>query len=209
MIGVPDEDIGAWTDAGIVHVLRGTSTGLKGSAHRSGASTLRASPTIPSPTTASALRSPWATSAARWPHDLAVGVPEEDGVTTVDYGVVHVLLGSATGLSATGSSLWSQDSTGIGDNPETGDGFGASLAIGNIGGSAFGDLVVGVPGEDIGGGRERRHHPDDPRLRRRPDGHRQPDLLPGYRRDRAQRSKIAPIKVKNGIASSRSFEITP
>ena len=33
-------------------------------------------------------------------------------MTTVDYGVVHVLLGSATGLSATGSSLWSQDSAG-------------------------------------------------------------------------------------------------
>ena len=81
--------------------------------------------------------------------DLAIGVPEEDG-DDGRLGVVHVLLGSATGLSATGSSLWSQNSTGIGDDPETGDGFGASLAIGNVGGSAFGDLIVGVPGEDVG-----------------------------------------------------------
>ena len=81
--------------------------------------------------------------------DLAIGVPgENNGV-----GVVQVLLGSAAGLTATGSQLWSQASPGVANNAAANDHFGAALAIGDFGGAGapYGDLAIGVPDEDSGG----------------------------------------------------------
>ena len=51
--------------------------------------------------------------------DLAVGVPAEDIGAIVDSGVVHVLPGSASGVTATGSQYWNQNSSGILDGVET------------------------------------------------------------------------------------------
>ena len=51
----------------------------------------------------------------------------------IDSGVVHVLPGSATGLTAAGSQYWSQNATGITDTAESGDRFGATLAAGDLG----------------------------------------------------------------------------
>ena len=150
VIGTPDEDIGAVTDAGIVQVLKGSASGLRGMGSQTWsqdsagiANDAEAGDRFGSSLAVGNLGG----SAVV---DLAIGVPEEDGSPSVDVGVVHVLLGSATGMSATGSSLWGQNSTGLGDSAEEGDGFGASLAIGNIGGTNLGDLVVGVPGENFG-----------------------------------------------------------
>ena len=82
--------------------------------------------------------------------DLAVGVPGEDVGTVADGGAVHVLLGSPQGLTATGSQLWTQDSPGVADSVQAGDGFGSSLATGDFDGDGRGDLAVGVPYEDVG-----------------------------------------------------------
>jgi hypothetical protein len=81
--------------------------------------------------------------------DLAIGVPGEDKGTQAGSGSVNVLYGSANGLSSTGNQLWTQDSTGIKDNVQTGDSFGASVASGDFNGDSRSDLVVGVPGEDL------------------------------------------------------------
>jgi hypothetical protein len=75
--------------------------------------------------------------------DLVIGVPFEtivevgpgsiDGGVTVEFfqdaGAVHALYGSAgaTGLSASGSQLWHQNSPGIQDQVRVGDRFGAAL----------------------------------------------------------------------------------
>jgi len=64
--------------------------------------------------------------------------------------VVHVLYGSASGLSATGSQYWTQDASGIADAIETGDRFGSALATGKLNSDALADLVVGVPDENYG-----------------------------------------------------------
>jgi hypothetical protein len=82
--------------------------------------------------------------------DLAVGVPGEafDGLTSV--GAVNVIYGSASGLTAVGNQLWTQDSPGILDSAEDSDSFGWAVAIGDFDGDGFGDLVVGVPTEDLG-----------------------------------------------------------
>jgi hypothetical protein len=62
------------------------------------------------------------------PVDLAVGGPGENLNRGFGSGVVHVLPGSAAGLTATGSQLWSQDSPGVAGAPELLDFFGQTLA---------------------------------------------------------------------------------
>ncbi len=80
--------------------------------------------------------------------DLVVGAPRETHVNAgTDQGVVHVLFGSSTGLTATGNQLWSQESTGIGDVAEDGDEFGYALEVANFGGSSTEDVAIGVPSE--------------------------------------------------------------
>ena len=150
VIGAPDEDIGAATDAGIVQILNGTASGLTGAGSQiwsqnsvGVADTAEAGDRFGSSLAMGNLGGSGLV-------DLAVGVPEEDIGAVKDAGIVHVLLGSPTGLTATGSSLWSQNSTSIADNAEAGDGFGASLAIGNVCGTNVEDLIVGIPGENIG-----------------------------------------------------------
>jgi hypothetical protein len=150
IIGVPDEDLGAVRDAGIVQILKGSPSKLTGAGSQTFS---QDSANIPDAAEAGdrfgsslAVGDLGGTAVA----DLAIGVPEEDIGALKDAGLVHVLRGSPSGLSGSGSSMWTQNSTGLGDSVEAGDGFGASLAIGNIGGTSFGDLVVGVPGEDLG-----------------------------------------------------------
>jgi FG-GAP repeat len=76
--------------------------------------------------------------------DLAVGVPGENTFA----GVVHVLYGSAAGLTATGSQLWSQDSPGVAGAAEADDQFGSALAAGDFAGDGRTDLAVGAFGEN-------------------------------------------------------------
>ena len=75
--------------------------------------------------------------------DLAIGAPG-DGAG----GAVNILYGSASGLTAAGSQLWSQATSGIKGDAEAGDGFGSSLAVGDFDGNGRDDLAVGVPGEN-------------------------------------------------------------
>src|ERR687892_425630 len=53
--------------------------------------------------------------------DLAVGAPLED--TPGDSGVVNVIYGSPSGLTAAGNQVWSQNSAGIVDSREVEDNF--------------------------------------------------------------------------------------
>jgi hypothetical protein len=69
---------------------------------------------------------------------------------TYEEGAVQVMYGSRKGLLADGNQFWTQDSPGIPDSPEIGDGFGFSLAAGNLSGDRRDELVIGVPFEDYG-----------------------------------------------------------
>jgi hypothetical protein len=60
--------------------------------------------------------------------DLAIGVPGEDVDSFQDAGAVNVLVGSAGGLTGTGSQLFTQDSLGVPDSVEFDDFFGSALA---------------------------------------------------------------------------------
>lgn len=82
--------------------------------------------------------------------DLAIGVPEEDLGASTSAGVVHVLYGTAAGLSATGAQVWTEDADGVEDTAEIYDHFGDALAAANFGNGSYADLAIGVPGETVG-----------------------------------------------------------
>lgn len=82
--------------------------------------------------------------------DLAIGMPGDDLVGAAAGGRVLILFSNAAGPGATDRQIWSQNSPVIEDDGEPNDRFGDVLAAGDFDGDGCGDLVVGVPNEDIG-----------------------------------------------------------
>jgi hypothetical protein len=150
VVGVPSETTGPTTDAGVVHVINGANTGLTATG-----SQLWSQDSAGIVDFAEASDGFGATLAvgdfnSAAGQDLAIGVPDEDLATIADAGLVHVLYGSAGGLTATGSQQWSQNTAGISDTAEAGDRFGSALAAGKLNSDTFSELVVGVPSETLG-----------------------------------------------------------
>jgi hypothetical protein len=83
--------------------------------------------------------------------DLAIGHPGEAVGASNGAGAVTVLYGSEDGLAVADAELWSQDSTGIADQAESGtEGFGSALARRDFDHDGIADLAIGVPGEMVG-----------------------------------------------------------
>src|SRR5439155_14948027 len=80
--------------------------------------------------------------------DLPVAAPEEDVEPLIDSGAVHVLYGTAEGLSGGSGQFLTQDSPGVPGVAESNEEFGRALASGDFDGDGFSDLAVGTPGED-------------------------------------------------------------
>jgi hypothetical protein len=81
--------------------------------------------------------------------DLAVAAPnsEVDGVRA---GVVQVIYGRDGGLDRATAQTWHQNRFGVLGDAAEGDRFGAALAAGDFDGDGRDDLVVGIPGKDVG-----------------------------------------------------------
>ena len=131
-IGVPGEDIGPITDAGIVQVLYGSLSGPSLTRTQIWHQDIAGIPDV------AEIGDQFGFSLSAWNYgksshsDLAIGVPLEDFLSTVsgtqliDAGAVNVIYGSSTGLTATDAQFWNQDS-GIADTAEPGDHFGEAI----------------------------------------------------------------------------------
>ena len=94
--------------------------------------------------------------------DLIVGAPREDFSSRRDAGVVHVIYGTSHGLDPLGPSGGGvrndqvfEQGLGRARNPEigraeSGDFFGAALAVGQFDSGGRVDFAAGSPGEDVG-----------------------------------------------------------
>jgi hypothetical protein len=76
--------------------------------------------------------------------DLAIGVTGENLHGLHRAGAIHILRGSADGLTTDGQQFWHEFVTGIAGEPQT-DSFGGRLAAGDFNGDGRDDLAVGVP----------------------------------------------------------------
>jgi hypothetical protein len=81
--------------------------------------------------------------------DLVIGVPNEAIGAVAQAGAVHVLYGSANGLTATGNQLWYRSGGGVTGTAGTYAALGGALATGNFDGDYFGDLAIGIPGDHV------------------------------------------------------------
>lgn len=77
--------------------------------------------------------------------DLAIGVTGENS----SGGGIHVLHGNSSGLTATSSLYFDQNTSGVPSTREDQDKFGFALASGDFNGDGYGDLAVGIPGESV------------------------------------------------------------
>jgi hypothetical protein len=88
--------------------------------------------------------------------DLAIGIELKGISGHPNAGAVQVLYGSPVGLQVDGvegpnDQIWSQDSPGVQEDSESGDGFGRALASADFNADGFDDLAIGVKGERMGG----------------------------------------------------------
>jgi hypothetical protein len=85
--------------------------------------------------------------------DLAIGAPGDSIGSVRDAGSVTILLGRSTGLSTAGAGgeRITQDTPGLPNTPERGDGFGFPLAAPLVQTPDQASLLIGVPGETVNG----------------------------------------------------------
>jgi len=129
-VGIPGEDLYSWFNIGAVEILYGWSGGLHRRSARDDFWTQGDSGMVDGPTEGDKFGSALAAGDFNHDHyaDLAVGIPEEDIATTYNAGAVHILYGSADGITVTGNQFWHQDSFLIKDVAEEWDSLGISLA---------------------------------------------------------------------------------
>ena len=150
-IGAPGEDVGSRENAGAVHVLYGSASGL-GAA---GDLLLTQNTTGIIGDAEAFDRFGTALAAADFDgdgrDDLAIGAPWDSVAGEAEIGVVNVLYGSAGGITVAGDDFWHQDRPGILGQAEARDWFGDALAAGDFDNDGRADLAIAATGESIAG----------------------------------------------------------
>ncbi|KUJ70253.1 hypothetical protein ACZ90_04965 [Streptomyces albus subsp. albus] len=84
-------------------------------------------------------------------HDGYTDLVTGQGSSYVAAGYVYVRYGSADGLAAHRTARLDQNTAGVPGANENGDRLGASVAVGDVTGDGYADVVAGAPGETIDG----------------------------------------------------------
>ena len=150
VIGVPVEDVNTLSDAGMVHILYGSTTGLMAAGSQVwDQSTVGVGGGVKAGNNFGYTFASGDFNKDTY-SDLAIGVPNEDIGAASDAGTTYVLSGSRNGLTANNSQVWDQDSPGVANAAEMGDNLGRALSAGDFDNDGFADLAIAVPFEDIG-----------------------------------------------------------
>ncbi|MDQ4095619.1 MAG: integrin alpha [Actinomycetota bacterium] len=157
-VGAPGEDVlvGATTveDAGVVHVFFGSPDGLVAAA---GNPLTQGSGDVPGVPEAGDLFGEQLAAGNLDDHpraELVIAAPWEAVSGEDGTGTVTILFSDNSGLFTAGSTVWHQDQPRLLDDGEENEFFGSSLAIGNLGKTPHGDLVIGVARENVDLGEE-------------------------------------------------------
>jgi hypothetical protein len=151
-VGAPGEVVAAYESEGFVVVLpaqgSGGPTGAGALGYRQGAGGVGGAP-FELDSFGAALE---IADVRGDPHfELVVGVPYDSVAPLMYTGSFHILTGTATGPTGTGSLSLRQGSNGVPGMLETADSFGITLWSGDFDGDLDADLVVGAPTEDHSG----------------------------------------------------------
>jgi hypothetical protein len=149
VLALPEYSFGQ-TRGGALRVLYGSASGLTSAGNQFWSQSSPGIPNVPGSSDGFGRIIAWGDFNSDGRDDLAVSVSGETIATEFGAGAVHVLYGSADGLTAEGNQFWHQNKTGVLDSIETGDQFGSTLAVADMDGDGFSDLAIGVPGEDVG-----------------------------------------------------------
>jgi len=144
VIGVPQEDLASGFNQGMIVVRNGRSNGVNGFGSTFAIDAVDVGAALSGEMTSTQFGSALAVGDFNLDgfDDLSVGA--EDSGTG---GLVVVLYGSASGLSAANRALWNQNTPGVAGAANERDFFGAGLAAGDFNDDGASDLLVGIPGE--------------------------------------------------------------
>jgi hypothetical protein len=149
-VGVPFESVGSVSGAGAVSVIYGSRRGLNAAGNQFWHENVSGIDGVASDGDNFGYALAIGDFNGDGFDDLAISAPNKSVNGQAQAGVVHVIYGSAVGLTAKNDQLWSQDSPGINDAAEAVDVFGFALAAGDFNGDGRDDLAVGVEAEDVG-----------------------------------------------------------
>ncbi len=146
-VGAPEEHLRT-EEAGVVHVLYGSETGL----HKDGNQVWHHDvPGIHESiiTSQNLGRSLIAGDFNNDRYaDLVIGVPSHTEYWN-NTGTALVLYGSSWGLQAEGHQVWHQGEDGLAEDAEDEDHFGETFAVGDFNGDGYSDLAIGAPWDDV------------------------------------------------------------
>ena len=159
VVGVPQETVSPDVNAGAVHVIYGSSTGLTAAGNdfltQDGALDgvqIKGSADAQDRFGSELITGDFGKGGA---DDLAISVSREDVSGKTEAGAVHIFYGSNSGISAAGQQLWHQDGAqnGVKIKGKAGlnDFFGGAVVTGDFGKSGNDDLAVGASPDNVSG----------------------------------------------------------
>lgn len=149
VVGAPGEDLSGRADAGSIHVVFGSTAGLDGDAAAVTLSQADVAGTVEAGDRFGATVAA-GTNLGQDTSVVAAGAPGEDVSTASSAGAVNLVQFSDT--HAVTPRQVSQDAPGVPGGAETGDRFGAAVALGVdvLRGDSSWELLAGAPGEALG-----------------------------------------------------------